>query len=66
MDWGVVGFVAFLIALVLYPIYLLLLAKGVRSLSDIRDMLTRPPGDRGPRSHRDRHGAEDPDWPIGR
>lgn len=40
--------IGFVVALVLTPVYLLLLSKGVRSLSDIRTMLTRPL--RGPRS----------------
>jgi hypothetical protein len=33
------------IAVVLTPIYLVMIFKGVRSLSDIRDLLRRPPGD---------------------
>ena len=50
---GVIGFV---IALVLTPVWLLIVGKGVRSLSDIRNMLTRPPGDatQPPRARRGR------------
>jgi hypothetical protein len=33
------------IAVVLTPIYLVMLFKGVRSLGDIRDLLRRRPGD---------------------
>ncbi|UJW31939.1 hypothetical protein L3Q67_43445 [Saccharothrix sp. AJ9571] len=43
----VLGVIAFVIALVLTPVYLLIFVKGVRSLSDIRDMFKRPPGDYG-------------------
>lgn len=37
--------IAAAIAVVVTPIWLFLGYKGVRSLSDIRDMLRRPPGD---------------------
>jgi len=43
----VVALVCAGIALVLTPVYLWLLAKGVKSLSDIRDVFRRPVGDRG-------------------
>ncbi|SFT32469.1 hypothetical protein SAMN04487904_10160 [Actinopolyspora lacussalsi subsp. righensis] len=45
----VIAVIAAGIAVLLTPVYILLLTKGVRSLGDIRDMLTRPPG-----GHRDR------------
>jgi hypothetical protein len=35
------------LALVLTPVFIWLLAKGVKSLSDIRDLFKRPPGDYG-------------------
>lgn len=60
MDWtttlAVIGFV---VALVLTPIYLLVLVKGVRSLSGIRNMLTRPPGDYGQASRGRRADGRD-------
>lgn len=40
----VIAIVAAGIGVVLTPVYIWLLVKGVRSLSDIRDMFTRPPG----------------------
>lgn len=40
----VIAIVAAGIGVVMTPIYVLLLVKGVRSLSDIRDMFVRPPG----------------------
>lgn len=39
--------IGFAIAVILTPIWLLLVWKGVRSVSDIRDLLRRPPRDRG-------------------
>jgi hypothetical protein len=41
------GIIGFAIALVVTPVYLVLLVKGVRSLSDIRDLFKRLPGDYG-------------------
>lgn len=41
------GIIGAAIGLILVPIWLFLLFKGVRSLSDIRDILRRPPGDQG-------------------
>jgi len=43
------GIIGFVVALLLTPVYLVLFAKGVRSLSDIRNMFKRPPGDYGDR-----------------
>ena len=40
----VIAIVAAGIGVLLTPVYVVLLVKGVRSLSDIRDMFTRPPG----------------------
>jgi hypothetical protein len=34
------------IGVVMTPVYVVLLAKGVRSLSDMREMFSRPPGSR--------------------
>lgn len=48
MDWEtIVAVAAAGLAVVLTPVYIWLLAKGVKSLSDIRDLFTRPPGDYG-------------------
>ena len=43
----ILGAVAAGIALVLTPIWLYFIIKGARSLSDIREILRRPPGDSG-------------------
>jgi hypothetical protein len=56
MDTSTLGVIGFVVALVLTPVYLLIFVKGVRSLSDIRDTFTRPPGDR--RSGRRERQAE--------
>jgi hypothetical protein len=45
MDAELMGMIAAGVAVL--PVYIWLLAKGVRSLSDIRDMFQRPPGDYG-------------------
>ena len=37
---------AAIIAVIVTPLWLLIVYRGVRSLSDIRDLLRRPPGDR--------------------
>jgi hypothetical protein len=48
MDWEtIVAVAAAGLALVLTPVYIWLLVKGVKSLSDIRDLFKRPPGDYG-------------------
>jgi hypothetical protein len=55
------GIIGFVVALVLTPVYLLLFAKGVRSLSDIRNMFGRPPGDYGDRQlDEDERSRRDP------
>lgn len=47
MDAELMGMIAAGVAVLLVPVWIWLLAKGVRSLSDIRDMFQRPPGDYG-------------------
>lgn len=44
-----IAIVAAAVALLLTPVYVWLLTKGVRSLSDIRDVLRQPPGTDGHR-----------------
>lgn len=51
MDAELMGMIAAGVAVLLVPVYIWLLVKGVRSLSDIRDMLRRPPRDYGADSH---------------
>lgn len=58
------GIIGFVVALVVTPVYLLLVAKGVRSLSDIRDVVRRPPEGSGRRTSRGEQGSarsRDPD-----
>lgn len=44
MDWETtIAMVSAGIAILLTPVVLFLLFKGVRSISDIRDLLDRPP-----------------------
>lgn len=54
----VLAIVAFGIGVLVTPVYLLLFVKGVRSLSDLRDLLGRPPGDYGRRPLRGGGGSE--------
>ena len=46
MDVTTFAIAAAVLAVILTPIWLFLLYKGVRSLADIRDILRRPPADR--------------------
>jgi len=61
MDTTTLGVIGFIVALVLTPVYLLIFVKGVRSLSDIRDMLKRPPADYGQGSPGQRRGRRNVD-----
>lgn len=49
MGTHTIAIIAAVIAVLVTPIYIWLLAKGVKSLSDIRDLFRRPPGDYGRR-----------------
>jgi hypothetical protein len=53
VDATTLGVIGFCIALALTPVYLLIVVKGVRSLGDIRDVLTGRPGARRPRRDAD-------------
>ena len=46
MDTTTIAIIAAAIGVIVTPIYLVLLAKGVRSATDIRNILRRPPGER--------------------
>jgi hypothetical protein len=46
VDTTTLGLIAFIIALVMTPVYLLIFVKGVRSLRDIRDVLRGRPNER--------------------
>ncbi|WP_181188214.1 hypothetical protein [Actinopolyspora mortivallis] len=43
----ILGIIGFSIAVLVTPVYLLLAVKGVRSLSDLRDLFAGTPYDRG-------------------
>ena len=53
-----IAIVAAGIGVVLTPVYLYLATKGVKSLSDMRDMFVRPPGQSGRAGGQGQSGAD--------
>ncbi len=47
MSTNAIAIIVAVIGVLVTPIYIWLLAKGVKSLSDIRDLFRRPPGEYG-------------------